>query len=127
MKNILIDTQILIWISEKKSNIKSSWLKEIYDMENQIFVSIVSFWEIAIKTNIGKLKMAISLDLLFDFTQKANIQILDISPAHIKKLANLEFFHNDPFDRMIIIQAITENLQVISSDGQFQKYQIDLI
>ncbi len=92
MKNILIDTQILIWISEKNSSIKSSWLKEINDMDNQIFISIVSFWEIAIKTNIGKLKMAISLDLLFDFVQKANIQILDISPAHIKKISKFRVF-----------------------------------
>lgn len=127
MKNILIDTQILIWISSSKSNIKDEWLKLIENIDNNIYVSIVSFWEIAIKLSIGKLQANISLDKLFDFVYEAEIKILPITSNQIFIIKKLPFKHKDPFDRMIISQAISENFEVISSDEQFEKYQIKLL
>ncbi len=83
MKQILIDTQILIWISEKDSKIKKVWLDEIADMNNKIYISIVSFWEIAIKISIGKLQTKATLQQLFDFAKLANIDVLPILPQHL--------------------------------------------
>jgi len=127
MRNILIDTQILIWISEEKPEIKSSWLKIIENTDNKIFVSIISFWEIAIKISIGKLQTKISLHELFEFVKEAEIEILNISQEHIEKVKELPFEHNDPFDRMIISQAVCNNYEIISSDSQFAKYPVNLI
>ncbi len=127
MKQILIDTQILIWISEKDSKIKKIWFDEIADMNNKIYVSIASFWEIAIKISIGKLRTKATLQQLFDFVKLADIEILPILPQELKLVQNLPFYHKDPFDRLIISQAIHHNYLVISSDNMFKDYEITLL
>ena len=126
MKNILIDTQILIWISEKDAKIKKLWFDEIADMNNNIYISIVSFWEIAIKMSIGKLQMKIDLQQLFDFVKLTEINILPILTEKIKLVKDMPFHHKDPFDRMIVSQAKYHNYIIISSDKMFSKYDITL-
>jgi PIN domain nuclease of toxin-antitoxin system len=127
MKNILIDTQILIWISEELPKMKKSWFNLIEDSNNNVYISIVSFWEIAIKMSINKLKTEAELQQLFDFVEDANIKILPIHPENIQLVKDLPFHHKDPFDRMIIAQAISNNYEVISSDEKFGKYKISLL
>ncbi len=127
MRKILIDTQVLIWISEEQPEIKKSWLELIQDSDNRIFVSIASFWEIAIKISIGKLKTNIPLNGLFEFANETGIEILNIEQEAIEKVQELPFHHNDPFDRIIISQAISNKLELMSSDNQFSKYDIVLI
>ena len=127
MKHILIDTQILIWISEKDPKVKKLWLDEIADMNNKIYISIVSFWEISIKMSIGKLQTQASLQQLFDFVKLADIEILPILPQQLQLVKDLPFHHKDPFDRLIISQAIYHNYLVISSDGMFNDYNITLL
>ncbi len=126
MKQILIDTQILIWISEEDAKIKKDWFDAISDMNNKIYVSIVAFWEIAIKISIGKLKTQATLQQLFDFVKSANIEILPILPQQLQLVQDLPFHHRDPFDRLIISQAIHHNYSVISSDSVFKNYEITL-
>ena len=127
MKHILIDTQILIWISEKDPKIKKLWLDEIADMNNKIYISIVSFWEISIKMCINKLQTKANLQQLFDFVNLAEIEVLPILPKQILLIKNLPFHHKDPFDRLIISQAIYHNYLVISSDSMFNDYNITLL
>ncbi len=127
MKKILIDTQILIWISEKDSKIKKLWFDEIANMNNRIYISIVSFWEISIKMSIGKLQTQATLQQLFDFVKLSDIEILPILPQQIQLVKDLPFHHKDPFDRIIISQAIYHNYLVISSDNMFNDYKITLL
>ncbi|MBM2814702.1 MAG: toxin-antitoxin system toxin component [Ignavibacteria bacterium] len=123
----LIDTQILIWIFGDSYRIPKKILDILKNTENQIIVSAVSIWEIAIKKSIGKLKFDFELKILVQEIYEMNINILDITSEQIIKVADLPFHHKDPFDRLIISQAILENLPVNSSDVNFKKYEIELI
>jgi PIN domain nuclease of toxin-antitoxin system len=87
----------------------------------------VSFWEIAIKTSLQKLKLSKSLEIMINQSVENGFEIISIEPAHLITLSTLYFYHRDPFDRMIIAQAITENMSVISSDSVFNSYPVNCI
>jgi PIN domain nuclease of toxin-antitoxin system len=120
----LIDTQILIWLFGLSDNIPKNIHKLLKDTKNDIFVSSVSIWEIAIKKSVGKLTFPFELKNIINEIEKLSINILDISSDHLIKVAYLPFHHKDPFDRLIISQAIIESLPIISSDRNFNYYDI---
>jgi PIN domain nuclease of toxin-antitoxin system len=95
--------------------------------DNVLLLSIASLWEITIKTSIGKLKMQKSIDDLMKDISETGFNVLPIKPKHLLNLSKLEFIHRDPFDRMIISQGIAENIPVISSDGVFKEYPVQVI
>jgi PIN domain nuclease of toxin-antitoxin system len=90
-------------------------------------VSIASFWEITIKMSLQKLTLSGNLETLISKSVSNGFEILPVNPAHLITLSTLEFFHKDPFDRMIIAQAISENISVISSDNIFKLYPVSWI
>ena len=120
----LIDTQILIWLFGDTGKLSPTTTNLIQDSKNSIVVSIASFWEIAIKSSLNKLKLPFDLPKLVEETLSNNIDLLDIEMAHILAVANMPFHHGDPFDRIIIAQAISENLDIVSSDKTFDAYGI---
>lgn len=124
---ILIDTQILIWHLEGDTTLSLEYRKLIANTANQIMVSIVSLWEIGIKTGIRKLSLSKPLESIFDHIERSSSFILPIRPAHILLVSKLPFHHRDPFDRLITAQALVENVPVISSDGAFHKYGVELL
>jgi PIN domain nuclease of toxin-antitoxin system len=124
----LIDTNVLIWYSENSSKISNSIYDVINNPQNKIFVSIVSLWELAIKLNLGKIKITDSfVDFISNYITKNTIDILEISVSHLLRISTLENFHRDPFDRMIISQSLAEDIIVISSDEKFDLYKIKRI
>ncbi|WP_338762101.1 type II toxin-antitoxin system VapC family toxin [Bernardetia sp. ABR2-2B] len=127
MKNYLLDRHTLLWFLNGDDTLSKPAKDILRDIENTIFVSIASLWEIGIKMSIGKLKLAYSLEEIVENMQLQNIQVLAIQPLHIIKMTTLPFHHRDPFDRIIIAQAITEKMKLISRDGEFKKYECDLI
>ena len=127
MTNYLLDTHTLLWFLNGDDTLSKPAKDILKDVENTIFVSIASLWEIGIKISIGKLKLAYSLEEIVGNLQLQNIQVLAIQPFHIIKMTTLPFHHRDPFDRIIIAQAITEKMKLISRDGEFEKYDCDLI
>jgi PIN domain nuclease of toxin-antitoxin system len=124
--NIILDTHTLIWFFEGDSNLSENALKAIESRDNKKFVSVASLWEIAIKMSLGKLYLQKSLDLFLEELLESNINILPISQKHILIVRQLEFFHKDPFDRLIIAQGMTEHFQIISKDSNFSLYPIDI-
>jgi len=96
----------------------------IKDQRNCLYVSKASFWEVAIKVNIGKLTLPFALNVLMQETLSNNIELLEIEMSHILKIISLPLHHRDPFDRLIISQAMIENIPVISSDDQFSLYDM---
>jgi PIN domain nuclease of toxin-antitoxin system len=90
-------------------------------------LSVASLWEITIKIQIKKLELGISLEELFEFVDRNQIEIIPINFIHLLQLSKLPTVHNDPFDRLIIAQAISENLKLITKDSIFKKYSINLI
>ena len=124
----LIDTHTLLWIVDNNSQL-SKTAQEIYlDEGNEILLSIASIWEMAIKTGLKKLIIPRCLsDFVKEHVIANNIKILNISLSHIYRLETLQYHHRDPFDRLIISQAIEENIPIISTDNRFDQYEINRI
>ena len=120
----LLDTHILIWSFENNVRLPRHFKEIIEDTDNQLFVSIASLWEMAIKISNEKLDMTVSLSQLIKDLSSKNITILSISPLHVLEVEILPFHYKDPFDRIIIAQSLTENITLISVDGIFDSYGI---
>jgi len=124
----IIDTHTLLWIIDDNSQLSCN-AKELYlDENNEILLSIASLWELAIKVSLKKLIIPGCLaDFVKEHITGNNIQILNISLSHIYRLESLQYHHRDPFDRLIISQSIEENIPIISSDNEFDHYEIKRI
>ena len=122
----LLDTHTLLWFlqGDKKLSDKARGL--IDNSDNRKFLSIASLWEIAIKVSLGKLVLNKPFEKLFPEQLHFNrIEILDITADNLIKLTALPFHHRDPFDRLIIAQALVEELPVIGADVIFDAYGIN--
>lgn len=124
---LLIDTHILIWFLEGNKLLSKSRRQIIANPQNDIFISIVSLWEMAIKISIGKLTLAKPLADVLKQIAIDDFEILPIAPEHTFQVSILPFHHRDPFDRIIIAQAQLENLTVITDDGEFGDYGIKIL
>jgi PIN domain nuclease of toxin-antitoxin system len=122
---VLLDTHAFLWylLGDPNLSLKS---KHIIDTKENLYFSIVSLWEIAIKINIGKLQIYRPIEDLSKELQYINVQILPIIAQDIELYSALTFpsNHRDPFDRMLIVQAINLSLVVISTDVKFDAYPI---
>lgn len=120
----LIDTHVFIWFMEGDPSFSSIAKSIMLDKSNEIFISIASLWEISIKSSIGKLPISKKYEEVSDVLYDNLIEILPITFAHTVENNQLPFYHRDPFDRIIIAQAIVENIDFISADAAFNDYLI---
>lgn len=121
----ILDTHVFLWFASGDSLLPETIKTKIKDINQPCFLSAVSLWEITIKQKLGKLKLEISLQELFDYADRNQIEILQINYDHLLTLAKLPNHHNDPFDRLIISQAISENLILLSRDKELKKYKVE--
>lgn len=119
---ILIDTHTFIWFTSGDKKLSNKGIKIINDINNEVLISIVSLWEIAIKSSLGKLKINGRFEDTELYLASNNINILPITLNHLIQVNNLPFENRDPFDRMICAQAICEKMNLISIDTVFDKY-----
>ena len=122
--NLLLDTHVLIWALENNSTLSDNARAAIIDGENLVFISSASVWEISIKKTLGKLKVPDDLTeeiKLHRFTQ------LTMNFEHAQLAGELPDIHKDPFDRMLIAQAIIEKLTLVTRDSLFNKYDVNLL
>ncbi len=124
---LILDTHILIWFLEGNRSLSNSRRQIITQTQNDIFVSIASLWETAIKVSLGKLTLSQSLADVVKQINSEDIEILPITPEHTLQVSILPFHHRDPFDRIIISQAQVENLTVMTNDTDFIKYGIQVL
>ncbi|RBQ06201.1 type II toxin-antitoxin system VapC family toxin [Pedobacter miscanthi] len=122
----LLDTHAFLWFVAGDDQLPSSVKKKLSDIDESCFLSIASFWEIAIKKQIGKLDLEIGFEELFRFAERNQIEVISINETHLTTLLDLEFINNDPFDRIIVAQVISENLTLISRDKKLKNYKIKL-
>ncbi|WP_194775715.1 type II toxin-antitoxin system VapC family toxin [Pararhodonellum marinum] len=118
----LIDTHILLWYIVGDKRINNETKSKIENKANQIFLSNASIWEIAIKLSIGRLKLNGSLDDLKEYLDRKGFKLLEYDFDDLELLLRLPFYHQDPFDRLIIAQAKSKSLEIITNDGQILKY-----
>ncbi len=125
---VLLDTHVLIWLVEGDKNLSNVARSAIEDEDNSLYLSIASLWEITIKLSLGKLDLQLSVDEMVEsFLIPGGIEILQIETSHLSILRNLPLHHRDPFDRMIIAQAKSEKMTLISADGMFDLYGVNLL
>lgn len=124
---VLLDTHTLIWYTEGADRLSFEAKSKINDPDNNKFVSIASLWEIVIKSSLNKLELKRSFSDIKAFLAISSIQILGIQPEHLEILLNLSHHHKDPFDRLIIAQAIGADMTLISVDDKFKAYPVDVI
>lgn len=118
----LLDTHVLIWLLNGDNVLSKNVLEIIKNPKLELFVSIVSFWEISIKRSLGKFDISYSTRDLINETKNSGIKIIGVEPNHIFNLEELSLHHRDPFDRLIIAQSKAENMLLISKDEIFDKY-----
>lgn len=122
---LLLDTHAFLWFFIGHPSLSGKARASIEDESNEKFFSIASLWEIAIKVSVGKLTLSKPFDEIFP-EQLANngIDLLGITTAHVSAITNLPSHHRDPFDRLLIAQAMTEQMQVVSADAAFDNYGV---
>jgi PIN domain nuclease of toxin-antitoxin system len=124
----LLDTHTFIWWNNEPEKLSAQVLTLCQESNSQLYVSMVSLWEMQIKLQLGKLKLHQSLeDIVQSQIIENDIQLLDITAPHIFKLSMLEEHHKDPFDRLLISQSIHEDMPILSKDGVFGEYPVRVI
>ena len=119
----LLDTHSFIWFITGNPRITFESRQQIENNEN--LLSIASVWEIAIKSSLGKLNLGMSLYALVEQEIIANgIELLDITTKHLAVVAMLPLHHRDPFDRLLVGQAMVEGLPIVGADAVFDAYRI---
>jgi len=125
---VLLDTHIFIWWNSHPNLLPLHALEICEEPENTLLLSLASLWEMQIKIQLGKLTFQHPLPHIIAVQQEDNdLELLPISIEHIYGLRNLPPHHKDPFDRLIIAQAIGENLPILTVDPVFQQYAVDLM
>ena len=125
---VLLDTHTLIWFVENSPKLSTTASDLIADEGTERIVSIVGLWEIAIKHSLGRLALSLPLDEFIATHLPADkVSLLPISVPHILTFAQLPWHHRDPFDRLLVAQAITENIPIISADTALEAYAVQRI
>ncbi len=127
MGRSLLDTHIFLWLIQGDSQLSQRVRSIISDDASQLNLSVVSIWEIAIKLNIGKLKIEHSIEDIYQLLAQLKIEVLPIDRLDLDRYLTLPLHHRDPFDRLIISQAIDHELILISADGAFEPYPVQRI
>jgi len=125
---ILVDTHVFLWdlLDDHRSSRKA---KEILSSdEHELYFSLVSLWEIAVKMKTGKLNaLGSSVTYIRDEMAEYGMELLPIRYEHILQLERLPLHHSEPFDRLLIAQAIAESLPILTHDSKFPTYPVKLI
>lgn len=125
---LLLDTHALLWFLGGNKALSRPERELIEDDDNICLVSKASLWEMAIKVSLGKLKLDLPFEEFIGETLVKNkIAILEIESHHLSKLLSLAFLHRDPFDRLLIAQALSDNLPIVTKDQIFSSYAAEVI
>lgn len=119
---ILLDTNILLWVAGSPEKIPENILNQIQDTQNTLFFSAASIWEIAIKHALGKPDFFFDPLTIYQALVENNYIELPISSNHAIATKHLPQIHKDPFDRLLIAQAMTENMLLITADQTITRY-----
>ena len=122
--NIILDTHIFIWTIAQPEKLNANWHSEIESRANTVYVSAISIAEITIKASLGKLN--IDFDPV-EIAVASGFELLDFSSEDAMQLLDMPYHHRDPFDRMLIAQAIANDYQLITSDNKFSPYDCKLL
>ena len=121
---ILLDTHVLIWIATV-NKLSETATTAFLDINNELYFSTASYWELAIKIGLGKLALSDGwIEDVDDTLNKNGIHWLPITPIHCQQITTLPTYHGDPFDRMLIAQALVGEMTLMTADAKIQQYTV---
>jgi len=124
---LLLDTHAFIWMLEAPEKLSAKVIQAHNDPSTTLIVSVASLWEIQIKRTLGKLDMEVSLEqIVREQIDTYRYELIDIRAAHVLALDALPRHHGDPFDRLLMAQAQTERVPLVSTDNVFTHYPVEL-
>ncbi|MEZ4609090.1 MAG: type II toxin-antitoxin system VapC family toxin [Caldilineaceae bacterium] len=125
---ILLDTHTFLWWTENSPKLSTTAHAAMTNGKNQLFLSVVSAWEIAIKAQLGKL--AVSGDLSNFITEQIYLNRISVLPIHLQhalEVASLPLLHRDPFDRLLIAQSRQERIPILTLDPLISQYEVETL
>lgn len=125
---LLLDTHVLLWVLVQPGKLSPRVVDAVSDVRNDVFVSAINIWELAIKASLGR------QPLPADWTAQVKaicaserFMVLPVTPDHAFAVQHLPWHHRDPFDRMLVAQALTEGLMLVSSDREIVPYDVPVL
>jgi PIN domain nuclease of toxin-antitoxin system len=119
---LLLDTHVLLWFLEQPDRLKPEVLARIQSRENEVFFSAATIWEIAIKASLGRVDFRVSPSVVVDVARRSGLIELPVRSAVAMRVAELPLFHRDPFDRLLVAQAMAEPAQLYTADAELEAY-----
>jgi len=123
----LLDTHAALWLFEGSDKLPQSAQSIIFDGKNEIYVSVLSAWEVAIKVSLNKLDFDGGSEAFLFAIEENSIKVLGVKGEYIKIVESLPYIHRDPFDRLLISTALSEKMMIITTDDNIRKYDISWI
>ena len=121
---LLLDTHVFLWMMAGE-NLSPTARQVILDADNDLYLSAASYWEICIKLSLGKLQLAPQWVQVFEDEMKVNrILWLPVERVHCRNMLALPHIHGDPFDRLLIAQAQSENMTLVTADQSLRNYDV---
>ena len=125
---LLLDTHIFLWYITADSRLPTLFRDSIREPGNEVFLSVASLWETIVKYNLGKLPLPQSPEIYIPNERRRHqIKSLSLHENAVKELAQLPVLHRDPFDRILICQALANNLTIVTVDLQIQDYSVSYL
>jgi PIN domain nuclease of toxin-antitoxin system len=121
---LLLDTNAYIWAIARPSELSTAARQATEDPENQRFVSVVALWEMTVKLSVGKLSLPANY---MDGVDHIGATLLPITVPHLRQVQSLPLHHRDPFDRMMIAQAMVDGLTIVTRDRALRAYGVPLL
>ncbi len=122
MSALLLDTQLLIWLAFEPTRLSSKAKRLLQAREQTLLFSLASVWEVAIKTSLGRSDFVVEPERFHDGLLGAGFQELGIQAKHLQRVALLPWLHRDPFDRLLVAQAMVDGLTLLTADRALKAY-----
>jgi PIN domain nuclease of toxin-antitoxin system len=124
---LLLDTHTFIWMDSDPGRLSATAATALRDPANGVWLSVVSVWEMAIKADLGKLVLRQPLDQIVRDQQANGVQIIPVQLAHVLGVVGLPAAHKDPFDRLLVAQAVAEGMELVTADPVFAHYPVRVL
>jgi len=125
---VLIDTHVLLWIISGSADLSARAREAYLDAENELYFSVAGYWEICVKVSLEKLRLSVNWpDTLKDEMHRNGINWMSILPRHCERVIALPWIHRDPFDRLMIAQAIEERADILTADRYIRRYDVSTL
>jgi PIN domain nuclease of toxin-antitoxin system len=124
---LLLDTHTFIWWISKPNQLPANVLALLDNEANIPVISVVNIWEIQIKNAAGKMDVNLPLEEIVTVYRENDIAILPILPEYVLRLSHLPKLHHDPFDRILVAQALVENITILSKDSMIKQFPVNVV